>query len=175
MTDTDSPHRLDHFIAAQDAGDTYARALAELRRGRKSSHWMWFVFPQLAGLGRSATSMKYAIADLAHARAYLADPILGARLREVAGVVVDSPEPDAEAMFGGIDALKLQSSMTLFEAADAQAGVFARVLERYYGGRRCELTTRLLAQAEDGAEGAVPPGTDRTGAARPDAQRQDRA
>ncbi len=147
MTDTDTPHRLDHFIAAQDAGGTYDQALAELRRGRKSSHWMWFIFPQLAGLGRSATSVKYAIADLGHARDYLADPVLGRRLREAATVVVDSPEPDAEAMFGGIDALKLQSSMTLFEAADAQARVFARVLERYYGGRRCELTTRLLGES----------------------------
>ena len=95
MTDTDTPHRLDHFIAAQDAGGTYDQALAELRRGRKSSHWMWFIFPQLAGLGRSATSVKYAIADLGHARDYLADPVLGRRLREAATVVVDSPEPES--------------------------------------------------------------------------------
>lgn len=165
MTASDMPHRLDHFVAAQDADGTYERALAELRRGRKASHWMWFVFPQLAGLGRSATSRKYAIADLEQARAYLSEPVLGARLREAATVVADSPEPDAQAMFGGIDALKLQSSMTLFETVDAQAGVFARVLERYYGGRRCELTWRLLDASRPDDDPAAGDGSDPDGKA----------
>jgi len=135
---------LERFVLAQDAGGTYRQALAELRNGRKVSHWMWFVFPQIAGLGRSATSRRYAIASLADARAYLEHPLLGARLRECAGVLARLPNADAEAILGEIDAQKLRSSMTLFMRARPSEGVFAEVLERYFGGRPDGATDKLL-------------------------------
>jgi uncharacterized protein (DUF1810 family) len=134
---------LDRFVAAQDAGGTYERALAELRRGRKQSHWMWFVFPQLAGLGRSATSRRYAISSLDEARAYLIHPVLGARLRDCAHVVA-AARPGAEATFGGVDAQKLQSSMTLFLRAAPDEPVFAQVLQRHFGGLPDATTDGLL-------------------------------
>jgi uncharacterized protein (DUF1810 family) len=126
---------LQRFTAAQDAGGTYARALAELKRGRKTSHWMWFVFPQMAGLGSSEMSRRYAIGSLEEARAYLAHPVLGARLVECARTVADSQATSAEAIFGGIDTQKLQSSMTLFKRADPEQPVFQQVLDRYFAGR----------------------------------------
>ena len=127
------PHDLQRFLDAQDGG-TYGRALQELRRGRKTSHWMWFVFPQIAGLGRSPMAQRYAIASLDEARAYLAHPVLGPRLRESAQALADLPGTDAEAVMGGIDAVKLRSSMTLFARADPDEPVFAAVLEQYFGG-----------------------------------------
>src|SRR5215468_9496948 len=105
---------LERFVAAQDELGTYGRALAELRRGNKTGHWMWFIFPQIAGLGMSAISQRYAIASLAEARAYLAHPVLGPRLRECATVVTQAQAPSAERIFGDVDAQKLHSSMTLF-------------------------------------------------------------
>jgi uncharacterized protein (DUF1810 family) len=141
---TDDPFDLARFLAAQDAAGTYDRALAELRRGRKTSHWMWFVFPQLAGLGRSATSRRYAISSLDEALAYLADPLLGGRLRECAAVVA-AARPGAEAIFGGVDAQKLQSSMTLFLRAAPDERVFAQVLERHFGGLPDARTDELLS------------------------------
>jgi uncharacterized protein (DUF1810 family) len=126
---------LQRFTAAQDAGGTYSRALAELKRGRKTSHWMWFVFPQMAGLGSSEMSRRYAIASLEEARAYLAQPVLGPRLLECARAVADSQAGSAEEIFGGIDTQKLQSSMTLFKRADPEQPVFQQVLDRYFGGR----------------------------------------
>lgn len=123
---------LDRFVDAQRG--TYERALAELRAGRKTSHWMWFVFPQIAGLGRSPTAQHYALAGLPEARAYLRHPVLGPRLRECARVVADSPTPTAEAIFGGIDAVKLRSSMTLFSLADPDEPAFTDVLARYFDG-----------------------------------------
>jgi uncharacterized protein (DUF1810 family) len=140
---TDDGFDLERFVAAQDRGGTYARALAELRRGHKDSHWMWFVFPQLAGLGRSATSQRYAISSLDEARAYLDHPVLGSRLRECAAVVA-AAQPGAEAIFGGIDAQKLQSSMTLFLRAAPGEPVFAAVLARHYAGVPDATTDRLL-------------------------------
>src|SRR5580765_3017596 len=122
------------FLEAQAASGTYDRALAELRRGRKTSHWMWFVFPQIAGLGSSEMSRRYAIASLDDARAYLADPILGPRLVECATVVAAAQASTAEEIFGGIDAVKLRSSMTLFLRADPAQAVFQEVLDRYFGG-----------------------------------------
>ena len=104
---------LERFLAAQDRTGTYERALAELRAGRKSSHWMWFVFPQLAGLGESEMSRRYAIASLEEAREYLAHPVLGARLRECVEALLAAPGA-AEEILGPVDALKLRSSMTLF-------------------------------------------------------------
>ena len=135
------------FRAAQDAGDSYEHALAELRAGRKQSHWMWFVFPQLEGLGRSDTARRYAIHSLEEAREYLADAVLGARLRESAAALLEHEDASAEEMLGSIDALKLRSSMTLFELAAGREPLFARVLERFYGGVRDDATLRLLGLA----------------------------
>jgi uncharacterized protein (DUF1810 family) len=128
------PYNLERFVAAQDGGGTYDRALAELRRGRKSSHWMWFVFPQIAGLGQSPTSRRYAISSLAEARAYLAHPVLGPRLVDCATAVSGAATGDAGAIFGSIDAQKLHSSMTLFHRADPAEPVFGAVLAGFFGG-----------------------------------------
>src|ERR1700761_3356801 len=114
MTD---PWRLERFVTAQDRGGTYQRAVAELRAGAKASHWMWFIFPQAAGLGSSAMARQYAIASADEARAYLAHPVLGPRLRECAGIVAGTGGRTAEQIFGPIDAMKLRSSVTLFDAA----------------------------------------------------------
>src|SRR5918998_34070 len=110
----DDPHGLRRFTEAQDGGGTYDRALAELRAGRKTSHWMWFVFPQIAGLGRSPTAQFYAIVDLDEARAYAAHPVLGPRLTECATALLDLGTSDATPVLGPVDAQKLHSSMTLF-------------------------------------------------------------
>jgi uncharacterized protein (DUF1810 family) len=122
----------------------YSSVLDELRRGRKTSHWMWFVFPQLAGLGHSETSRYYAIRSLDAARAYLAHPVLGARLRECARLVADARAGSAEEMFGSIDALKLRSSVTLFHRAAPDERVFADVLDRFFGGTPDPATDELL-------------------------------
>ena len=131
-------HDLGRFVAAQDSGGSYAQALREVRAGRKRSHWMWWVFPQLAGLGRSATSREYGLAGLGEARAYLAHPVLGPRLRECVAALLALDEPDPVAVMGGIDAVKLRSSMTLFALAadDEDAAPFRAVLDRYFGGER---------------------------------------
>jgi uncharacterized protein (DUF1810 family) len=134
--------QLDRFVTAQDG--VYPRALAELRAGRKRSHWMWFVFPQIAGLGMSAMSQHYAIASLDEARAYLAHPTLGARLRECAALVAASEAPSAQLLFGGIDAMKLRSSMTLFHRADPDDPTFTAVLEKYFDGRADPATDERL-------------------------------
>jgi len=136
---------LERFVRAQQAGGSYEQALGELRRGRKTSHWMWFVFPQVAGLGRSSTAQRYAIGSLAEARAYLAHPVLGSRLRECASTVLGLTGRTAEEVFGGIDALKLCSSLTLFEQASPDEPLFGSVLERYYAGLRDPATVRILA------------------------------
>ena len=141
-------HDLSRFLAAQDG--VYDQALAELHAGTKRTHWMWFVFPQIAGLGHSAMAKRYAIADLDEARAYLAHPVLGARLREGAGALLDwTGRRSAEAIMGGIDALKLRSSMTLFEAAaDAESRApFAAVLDGFYGGERDPATLARIRPA----------------------------
>ena len=136
---------LDRFVLAQDGGDAYRHAVAELRRGRKTSHWMWFVFPQLAGLGRSPMAQHYAISSLAEARAYLAHPVLAARLVEVSSVLLGVPDRSAEQILGGIDAVKLRSSMTLFARADPAEPVFQAVLDRFFDGKPDPATERLLA------------------------------
>ena len=124
------------FVAAQDRAGEYERALAELRAGRKRGHWIWFVLPQLAGLGTSAMSREYGIRGIGEARAYLAHPVLGPRLRECAEALLGLTGSDPVAVMGGIDAVKLRSSMTLFaRAAEGEgATVFRDVLERYFGG-----------------------------------------
>ena len=134
---------LDRFVQAQDDRGTYARAVAELRAGRKTSHWMWFVFPQVAGLGRSALAEAYAIADLAEARAYLAHPVLGPRLVECAEIVARHQHRTADQIFGGIDARKLRSSMTLFAAAGPDQPAFAAVLEQFFPGPDPETLRRI--------------------------------
>ncbi|WP_138757522.1 DUF1810 domain-containing protein [Modestobacter altitudinis] len=134
---------LQRFVDAQDGDGTYSAALAELRAGAKRSHWMWFVFPQVAGLGRSATAQHYAISGAAEACAYLAHPVLGPRLRESARALTDLGTTDPVRVLGGIDAQKLRSSMTLF-AAVSDEPVFAQVLDQYFGGARDDATTSRL-------------------------------
>jgi uncharacterized protein (DUF1810 family) len=138
------PHSLQRFVDAQDAGRTYQQALRELRAGAKRGHWMWFVFPQVAGLGRSPTAQHYAISGLAEARGYLAHPVLGPRLRECAEVLTGLSGTSAVAVFGSLDAQKLHSSMTLFHRAAPDEPVFAAVLEQWFGGRLDEGTTSRL-------------------------------
>ena len=133
---------LERFVAAQEG--VYETALAELRAGRKRSHWMWFVFPQIAGLGRSPMAQRYAIGSLDEARAYLGHPVLGPRLRECAAALTALPGSDAFDVMGGIDAMKLRSSMTLFARADPDEPVFAEVLDRYYDGEPDPETERRL-------------------------------
>jgi uncharacterized protein (DUF1810 family) len=134
---------LERFVRAQDGHRTYTQAVAELRAGRKTSHWMWFVFPQIAGLGRSATAQAYAIADLAEARAYLDHPVLGPRLVECAEIVAGHRDRTAVQIFGGTDAMKLRSSMTLFAAADPERPAFAAVLEQFFDGPDPETLRRI--------------------------------
>jgi uncharacterized protein (DUF1810 family) len=134
---------LDRFVAAQDAGGTYARAVAELSRGAKTTHWMWFVFPQVAGLGHSPAARQYAISSVAEARAYLAHPVLGPRLTECARLLTGQADRTAEEILGGIDAVKLRSSMTLFLLADPDQPVFRQVLDQFYGGAPDEATERI--------------------------------
>jgi uncharacterized protein (DUF1810 family) len=136
------PFELERFVAAQRG--VYEAVLEELRAGRKERHWMWFVFPQIEGLGSSSTSRRYAISGLDEARAYLAHPVLGPRLLECAGLVAAAPARSAEAIFGPIDAMKLGSSMTLFERADPGEPVFGQVLDRFFGGRRDGATEARL-------------------------------
>jgi len=131
----DDPYELGRFVAAQDAGGTYPRAVAELRAGRKTSHWMWFVFPQIAGLGHSPTAVRYAIGSLDEARAYLRHPALGPRLAECARILTGLEGRTADQIFGGIDAMKLRSSMTLFHRADPDDQLFGQVLEQYFDGQ----------------------------------------
>ena len=125
---------LQRFVDAQDRGGAYERALAELRAGRKASHWMWFVFPQRAGLGLSEMSRTYAISSPAEARAYIGHPILGSRLVECAEALLGREGRSAREIMGEIDAVKLRSSMTLFARAAPEQPVFAAVLGRYFDG-----------------------------------------
>jgi uncharacterized protein (DUF1810 family) len=134
---------LERFVAAQE--HAYDGVIAELRRGRKTSHWMWFVFPQLAGLGRSEMSRYYAITSLDEARAYLDHPVLGARLREYANVLLEVPAGrSAEDVFGSVDGVKLRSSMTLFHRAAPDDSLFVQVLDRYFAGVADPATDALL-------------------------------
>jgi uncharacterized protein (DUF1810 family) len=135
---------LERFRAAQEREGTYGRALAELRDGRKRSHWMWFVLPQIEGLGSSSTAQAYAIRSLDEARAYVRDPLLGARLTECARALLDARPASAREILGAIDALKLRSCMTLFEAADPAQPLFGAVLDAFFAGERDPLTVTLL-------------------------------
>jgi uncharacterized protein (DUF1810 family) len=141
---TCDPFDLDRFVSAQDQGGTYERAVSELRGGLKRSHWMWFVFPQIAGLGQSSTSQRYAISSLDEAHAYLKHPILGPRLLECSRIVAASTAPSAEQIFGGIDTQKLRSSMTLFAQASPNEQAFSNLLDRFFGGEADPATKTLL-------------------------------
>lgn len=140
-----SEQGLERFVAAQE--QIYTRALDEIRRGKKRSHWMWLIFPQLAGLGRSAMAQRYAIADAVEARAYLAHPLLGQRYIECVSALQDLIGSDAVAVFGDVDAVKLRSSLTLFEMVGAGA-LMGAALDRWFGGQRNERTAELLGLAE---------------------------
>ena len=151
MTRPDLPHgeedayRLSRFVRAQK--HVYADALSEISNGRKRTHWMWFVFPQFAGLGVSATSERYAIATVDEARAYLDHPILGPRLLECSESLLRVEGRSATAILGTPDDLKLRSCATLFASVSPPGSVFDRVLEKYYGGARDPKTLRLLGMA----------------------------
>jgi uncharacterized protein (DUF1810 family) len=139
------PWQLQRFVDAQ--APVYATVVAELRAGRKASHWMWFVFPQLRGLGHSAMAQHYGLACLDEARAYLAHPLLGARLRECTRLVLHGDSDDAHAIFGTPDDLKFRSSMTVFARAAAQEPLFVQALQRFFDGRTDARTDALLGDA----------------------------
>jgi uncharacterized protein (DUF1810 family) len=140
----DDRFNLQRFVEAQESGGTYEAAVAELRRGRKTSHWMWFVFPQIAGLGRSPMARTYAISSMAEAKAYLQHEVLGTRLVQSASIVASSTGVDAEQIFGAIDAMKLKSSMTLFSRAAEDEPVFRDVLDRFFDGQTDPATEERL-------------------------------
>jgi uncharacterized protein (DUF1810 family) len=158
---TPDPYDLERFVAAQDAGGTYDRATAELRRGRKAGHWMWFVFPQIAGLGHSPTSRLYAITSLAEARDYLAHPVLGRRLRECAAIVGGLPGRTADQVFGALDAQKLRSCMTLFMHASPDEPAFRQVLDQFFDAAADPATEQRIVSAGPVPEGRSLPGEGR--------------
>lgn len=143
----DDPHDLDRFVRAQSG--TWPRALAEVRAGHKQTHWMWFVLPQIAGLGHSATARRYALRDADEAAAYLRHPVLGPRLVAVSEAALAAPGRSARDVFGTPDDLKLRSSMTLFAAVAPGEAVFQNVLDRFYGGVLDERTLRILGRARE--------------------------
>ena len=134
---------MQRFIKAQN--DTYSTALKEIKLGKKQTHWMWFIFPQIKGLGRSDMAKYYAIKDKREAIRYLNHPILGFRLKEITEALLNLPTGDAEKVLGCVDSIKLKSSMTLFAmAANEKNSVFVKVLDKYYDGEPCRETLRLL-------------------------------
>jgi uncharacterized protein (DUF1810 family) len=141
--DRNDPYDLNRFISAQEG--VYGRVLAELRDGLKRSHWMWYIFPQIDGLGHSPTTRNYAIKSLEEARNYLSHPVLGARLKECAEVVLAVQGSSAPDIFGHPDDMKLQSSMTLFALVTEPHSVFERVLDRYFQGKRDARTLQIVA------------------------------
>ena len=138
--------RLERFIEAQ--APIYAQALGELRAGQKQSHWMWFIFPQIAGLGQSPTSRAYAIQSLDEARAYLAHPVLGSRLRECCQTLMNLRSSSAPDIFGSIDAMKLRSCLTLFAETAPEDVLFFNLLEKYFDGDADEATLEILSNQE---------------------------
>ena len=142
VTDASDSFPLARFLTAQEA--IYPTVLAELKNGQKQTHWMWYIFPQIAGLGYSATSQKYAITDLEEARQYLAHPVLGSRLRECAATVLAVEGRSASEILGSPDDRKLHSAMTLFAEAAEPNSVFTQVLAKYFGGERDAETLRRV-------------------------------
>ena len=139
------PYDLVRFVDAQDG--VYQEALAEIRSGRKRSHWMWFVFPQFAGLGSSPTSQHFAIKSIAEARAYLAHPVLGPRLLESAEAALSLQEHTAREIFGSPDDLKLRSSATLFASVSPEGSVFHRLLDRFFDGAADQKSLDLISSS----------------------------
>lgn len=139
----ETPKDLSRFLTRQEYD--YALALSEIRGGRKESHWMWYIFPQLRGLGESYDAWYYGIADLEEARAYLEHPVLGDRLREISQALLELEQTDPRWIFGWTDSLKLRSCMTLFLRASGES-VFAEVLDRFYGGREDQRTLSMLEE-----------------------------
>ena len=146
--DASDPYDLNRFVQAQKVD--YDRALLEIKRGRKSSHWMWYIFPQFEGLGFSTTSRLYSIKSVAEAAAYLAHPILGPRLRECAEAVLGVEGRSAHEMFGSPDDMKLRSCTTLFAHVSPPGSVFHQVLDKYFQGRHDRKTLELLGIAHKG-------------------------
>ena len=142
MNDMDTYH-LSRFLTAQDSYSQYKTALEEIRNGRKRSHWMWFVFPQLKGLGHSYNADYYGIAGADEARAYRQHPVLRERLREITEALLLLDGLSAKQIFGDVDAMKLRSSMTLFWEATRE-GLFRKVLDKYYEGKMCDKTLGML-------------------------------
>jgi uncharacterized protein (DUF1810 family) len=141
----DDPFHLRRFVDAQEDVGIYSRALSELRTGRKQGHCIWFVFPQIAGLGSSPMSQAYAIRSLEEARAYLEHPVLGPRLREsTEALLAVEPSASADTILGGIDAIKVRSSMTLFHRAAPEERLFTDALDRFYGGESDPETDRRI-------------------------------
>jgi uncharacterized protein (DUF1810 family) len=138
----EDPYELSRFVDAQR--DVYAHAIDELRDGNKRSHWMWFIFPQIRGLGHSSMAQRYAIGTIEEARAYLQHPVLGPRLLECTDALLGDATHTADGIFGAVDAMKLRSSMTLFAHAEPAENRFARVLDRYYSGIEDAETVRRL-------------------------------
>ncbi len=135
-------YHLERFTEAQE--QMYARALSEVKNAKKCTHWMWYIYPQLRGLGTSTNAYFYGIDGLGEARAYMEHPLLSARLREITEVLLTLDTTDAKSIFGPIDAMKLRSSMTLFAAVSEEGSVFEAVLERYFNGEKDAQTLRLL-------------------------------
>jgi uncharacterized protein (DUF1810 family) len=135
-------HRLDRFLEAQE--NTYAHALAEIKNGRKTSHWMWFIFPQIAGLGLSETSRYYAIKDTEEATAYLEHPVLGKRLIEISSALLSHNNKSAHDIFGSPDDMKLLSSMTLFSELENAPSIFSQVIEKYFDSHKDLRTLEIL-------------------------------
>lgn len=133
---------LDRFKSAQRG--SYEEALEEMRRGRKNGHWMWYIFPQVSGLGMSATSLYYGIRGLEEAEAYMADAVLGPRLIEISEALLDIATDDPREVFWYPDDLKLRSSMTLFAAAAPEQAVFKKVLDKFFGGKADDMTLDIL-------------------------------
>ena len=144
MTETSDRYNLKRFLEAQEL--MYPMTLLELQRGRKRSHWMWYIFPQIKGLGLSQASQFFAISGADEASAYLADPVLDGRLRAVCRILLNLPGNDSEEIFGNIDSKKLRSSMTLFDAV-APDDIFTEVLDKYYEGKRDKRTLAILSSA----------------------------
>ncbi len=157
ISDMDDPYRLRRFEIAQDERGTYESAIAQLRAGRKASHWMWFIFPQISGLGQSSMSRSYAISSLGEARAYLSHPVLGSRLIECTRILTELTGRTAQDVFGSTDAMKLRSSMTLFARAATGDAPFRRVLDEYFGGIADEATEARL-EARDRCDRCDRPG-----------------
>lgn len=141
MQDQD-PFNLQRFVDAQ--AYSYGNALAEVGNGRKTSHWMWYVFPQVRGLGRSGMAWQYGISSREEATAYLSHPVLGPRLEEISTALLQHDGTDATAIFGHIDALKLRSSMTLFAEVSPSHSIYHEVLQRFFGGKPCMRTLQML-------------------------------